>query len=160
MTKRKINILDKIGAIIPGYNGYANREEKRNDDKKLRVEISRIINQSEILIEKYQHQLIKKGDISLCQEWEVARKSLNTLFTKVKNTSYGESSFFSENQIKDIELDEIYRLDCEMVEGVHLILKTAENDITEVMSKDIILNELKEIENILNQRTTFINRFK
>ena len=84
MTKRKINILDKIGTLIPGYNGYVGRDAKRNDDKKLRIEISRVINQSEVLIEKHQHQLIKKGNLSLCHEWETARKSLNTLFPALR----------------------------------------------------------------------------
>jgi hypothetical protein len=32
MTKRESNILDKIGSLIPGYKGYAVRDEKRNDD--------------------------------------------------------------------------------------------------------------------------------
>lgn len=160
MTKRNVNIFDKIGTLIPGYNGYVIREDKRNDDKKLRDELSRIINQSEILIEKHQKQLIKSGEMNLCKEWEIARKAVNTIFTKVKNTNYGNSSFFSTNQIKETELDEIYNLDFEMTERVHLILKTADADINEVMSAGLIINQVKEIDNILNKRTTFINRHK
>ncbi len=160
MTKRSINISDKIGTLIPGYNGYAARDEKRNDDKKLRDELSRIINQSEKLIEKHQQQLIKKGELNLCEEWETARKALNTVYSKVKNATYGESSFFSNNQIKESELDEVYNLDCEMAERVHLIFKTADADIKEVMSAGLIINQVKEIDNILNQRTNFIKRHK
>ena len=160
MTKRSVNFFDKIGTLIPGYNGYAVRDEKRNDDKKLRDELSRIINQSESLIEKHQQQLIKTGEMNLCKEWEIARKSVNTLYTKVKYATYGESSFFSNNQIKETELDEIYNIDYEMAERVHLIFKTADADINEVMSAGLIINQVKEIDNILNKRTTFINRHK
>jgi hypothetical protein len=160
MTKRRVNIFDKIGTLIPGYNGYAARDEKRNDDKKLRDELSRIINQSETLIEKHQQQLIKKGEMNLCKEWEIARKAVNTIYTKVKNATYGESSFFSNNQIKETELDEIYNLEYEMAKRVHLIFKTADADIIEVMSAGLIINQVKEIDNILNERTTFINRYK
>jgi hypothetical protein len=35
MEKLK-KILSKIGSYIPGYNGYANRSERRNSDGKLR----------------------------------------------------------------------------------------------------------------------------
>lgn len=160
MTKRNVNIFDKIGTLIPGYNGYEARDEKRNDDKKFRDELSRIINQSETLIEKHQQQLIKTGEINLCKEWETARKAVNTIHVKVKNATYGESSFFSNNQIKETELDEIYNIDYEMAERVHLIFKTADTDINEVMSAGLIINQVKEIDNILNQRTTFINRHK
>ena len=160
MTKRSVNIFDKIGTLIPGYNGYAARDEKRNDDKKFRDELSRIINQSETLIEKHQQQLIKTGEITLCKEWEIARKAVNTICTKVRNASYGESSFFSNNQIQETELDEIYTLDNEMAERVHLIFKIADADINDLMSAGLIINQVKEIDNILNQRTTFINRHK
>jgi hypothetical protein len=160
MTKRSVNIFDKIGTLIPGYNGYAARDEKRNDDRKFRDELSRIINQSETLIEKYQQQLIKTGEINLSKEWETARKAVNTIYAKVKNASYGESSFFSNNQIKETELDEIYNIDYEMAARVHLIFKTADADINEAMSAGLIINQVKEIDNILSQRTTFINRHK
>ena len=160
MTKRNVNIFDKIGTLIPGYNGYAARDEKRNDDKKLRDELSRIINQAETLIEKHQQLLIKAGEMNLCKEWEIARKLVDTIYTKVKNATYGESSFFSNNQIKETELDEIYNIDYEMAERVLLIFKTADADINEVMSAGLIINQVKEIDNILNKRTTFINRHK
>lgn len=160
MTKRQRDILDKIGSLIPGYNGYAVRDEKRNDDKKLRDELSRIINQAETLIEKYQLQLIKTGEMNLCKEWEIARKSLNTLYSRVRNATYGESSFFSNNQIKETELDEIYNFDYEMTERAHLIFKTADADIAEVMSAGLIINLVNDIDRILNKRATFINRHK
>ena len=160
MTKRNVNIFDKIGTLIPGYNGYAARDEKRNDDKKLRDELSRIIAQAEALIEKHQQLLIKKGEMNLCKEWEIARKALNTTYTKVKNATYGESSFFSNNQIKETELDEIYNIDYEMAERVHLIFKTTDTDINEVMSAGLIINQVKELDNILNQRTNLLSRHK
>ena len=160
MTKRRVNFFDKIGTFIPGYKGYAARDEKRNDDKKFRNELSLVINQSEILIEKHQQQLSKTGEIKLCKEWEIARKAVNTIYTKIKNATYGESSFFSNNQIKETDLDEIYNIDYEMAERVHLIFKTAGADINEVMSAGLIINQVKEIDNILIQRTTFINRNK
>jgi hypothetical protein len=160
MTKRSVIFFDKIGPLIPGYNGYAARDEKRNDDKKFRYELSRIINQSETLIEKHQQQPIKTGEMNLCNERENARKAVNTIYSKVKNATYGESSFFSNNQIKETELDEIYNIDYEMAERVHLIFKTVDSDINEVMSAGLIINQVKEIDNILNQRTTFINGHK
>ena len=39
-------------------------------------------------------------------------------------------------------------------------LKTADADINEVMSAGLIINQVKEIDNILNKRTTFIDRHK
>ena len=136
------------------------RDEKRNDDKKLRDELSRIINKSETLIIKHQQQLINADDINLCKEWEIARKAVNNLYVKVKNSTYGESSFFIDNELKETELDEIYKMDYEMTERVHLIFKTTDADINDVMSAVLVIRQVNEIDSILSQRTTFINRYK
>lgn len=93
MSQRKINILDKIGRLIPGYTGYAIRDEKRNTDKKTREFIALSIQQSENLIIQHQKELLNKNEIQQMKEWETVRKLLNTLYSKIKHTTYGESSF-------------------------------------------------------------------
>lgn len=119
--ERKKNILDKIGTLIPGYEGYANRDEKRNSDKVLRDFISHTITNIEASVVSHQKNLIKTNELHICQEWDIVRKSLNTLASKIKHAPYGESSFFSENQIKENELDEINKIDSEISDRVDLM---------------------------------------
>ena len=126
----------------------------------MRDELSGIIQQSENSIIKHQQQLVKTGEMQLCQEWEIARKALNAIFSKIKNATYGESSFFSDQQLKETELDEIYKIDLEMSERVHLILKTVEEEINETMSAGFVNQQVREINAILIKRTNFINQFK
>ena len=160
MTTRRTNLFERIGNMIRGYKGYSLRDEKRNTDKKLRDELSGIIQLSEKTVITHQQQLLKTGEMQLCQEWEIARKALNTIFSKIKNASYGESSFFSDQQLKETELDEIYNIDLEMSERVHLILKTVEAEINETMSAAFVNQQVREIDSILIKRTNFINQFK
>jgi hypothetical protein len=160
MTTRKSNILDKIGSLIPGYKGYAVRDEFRNTDKKLREHLARIIQQAESLIILHQKTLIDTNEMQSCKEWEISRKSLNTLFSKIKNSTYGESSFFSENQLKEEELEKIHGYDLEISERVSLISKTAQEEINEVLSPGFILQQIREIESIFIKRLDFINQYK
>lgn len=160
MTQRRTNFFEKIGNYIRGYKGYALRDEKRNTDKKLRDKLAGIIKQSEDTVIKHQQQLVKTGEMRLCQEWEIARKALNTIYSRIKNSTYGESSFFSDNQLKETELDEIYSIDLAMSERVHLIFKTVEADINEVISAGFVTQQVNEIEKIIVKRTNFINQFK
>lgn len=160
MTTRRTNFFEKIGNMIRGYKGYAIRDEKRNTDKKLRNELSEVIHQSENAIIKHQQQLLKAREINLCQEWDITRKALNTMYSKIRNATYGESSFFSDYQLKETELDTIYNIDLEMTERVSLIFKTVDSEINETMSAGFIILQINEIEKILTQRTNFINQFK
>ena len=160
MTQRQTNFFEKIGNIIPGYKGYAICDEKRKTDKKLRDELAGIIKQAENVVITYQQQLVKINDMQLCQEWEIARKALNTIYSRIKNTTYGESSFFSDQQLKENELDEIYKFDLELTERVHLIMNTIDVEIKETMSAGFANQQVREIDTILIKRTNFINQFK
>lgn len=158
--ERKINLFDKIGNLIPGYKGYVIRDEKRNTDKKFRDELSSRLNESEKYLIHYQKELIPSNDIINLNQWEKARKALNTISTKIKHSTYGESSFFSEKQLKEDELDAIYNIDLELAEKVSLIVKTILSDIAEPLSAGLVLNQIFDIEQILLKRTNFINEYK
>ena len=160
MTKRKPNILDKIGSLIPGYNGYAVRDELRNTEKKFRDNLAIMIQETESIIVTHQKKLIDEKEIQTCKEWEISRKSLNTLFSKIKNATYGESSFFSENQLKEEELEKIYSYDLDISERVRLISKTVEENINEVLSAVLVIEQIRAIERVLMQRLNFINQYK
>jgi hypothetical protein len=160
MPQRVTNLFEKIGNLILGYKGYATREEKRNTDKKLRAELAQTILQSENTVIKYQQQLIKSSEMQLCQEWDITRKALNTIYHKIKNATYGESSFFSDQQLKESELENIYSIDHEILERVNLIFKTVEADTDETMSAGIVTQQVREIDKIIIKRSNFINQFK
>ena len=157
--ERKDNILDQIGRLIPGYKGYAIREEQRNTDKKLRDLLSSKIANSEKEIITHQQHLISKKELKTCEEWEIARKILNTLQSKIKFVPYGESSFFSEHQLKEIELEQIYEKDLVISESIDSLCTTIENQINSSCPPE--LNQLiKNIENLMHGRMHFIEKFK
>lgn len=160
MSQRKINILDKIGRLIPGYTGYAIRDEKRNTDKKTREFIALSIQQSENLIVQHKKELLNKNEIQQMKEWETARKLLNTLYSKIKYAAYGESSFFSENQLKEEELDMIHSFDLEISEKTLFISKTVQEEIEEILSVVFILKQIRDIEKLIVERLNFINQHK
>ena len=158
--ERKKNLFDFFSKLLPGYKGYVVREEKRNTDKKLRDELSKRIENSKLEIIDLQQKLIKKNEISICQEWDLIRKLMDTLFSKIKYSVYGESSFFSEKQLKEEELNEIYGFDLKLIETVNLLCSEVELYIQNSISPMPVEKLIRNIENTLNDRTKYINNFK
>jgi hypothetical protein len=158
-VERKRNFFDKIGRFIPGYKGYTIREEKRNTDKKLRDILASKISDSEKEIISQQQHLISKKELKSCEEWELVRKSLNALQSKIKFAPYGESSFFSENQLKEIELDQIHELDLAISESIEQLCSTIENQIHSFSPHEVNLL-IKNIEKSIQGRSQFIQNFK
>jgi len=152
---RQKNIFDKIGSLIPGYRGYAERDGRRNCDKLLRVDLSDKLSIVEGILYDRINQAIKIKDREQMRSLEDCRKQLNTLNSKVRYAPYGETSFFGDSQIKEEELLKIYLLDLELAENINaLSLNTLDLSIVE-------LNSLtKEAKESLQKRNNYIKEFK
>lgn len=153
--KRTVNILDKIGTLIPGYKGYAERDGRRNCDKQLRSILSLKLFECEKILINRINEAITNLNKPLMRKIEICRKSINTTQSKVNYAPYGESGFFSDQQIKEDVLMKIYHFDLDMakiVDGIKNII--LDNDI------EIIMNKLSELDNVLSCRYQFIIEHK
>ena len=151
---RKTNILDKLGSL-PGYRGYAEPDGRRNCDKQLRSTLSLKLFECENSLVNRINEAITNSDKPLMRKVEVCRKSINTTQSKVNYAPYGESGFFSDQQIKEDELMKIYHFDLDMAEVVDEI----ENII---LDQDIesIMKKLSELDNVLKSRNQFIREHR
>ena len=149
--ERTVNLLDKIGTLIPGYKGYVERDGRRNCDKQLRSILSLKLFECENILVNRINEAITNSNKPLMRKVEACRKSINTTQSKVNYAPYGESGFFSDQQIKEDKLMKIYHFDLDMAEVVDEIKNiTLENDI------DVIMKKLSELDNILSSRNQFI----
>ena len=153
--ERTVNILDKIGSLIPGYRGYAERDGRRNCDKQLRSILSSKLIECENTLVNRINEAITNSDKPLMRKIEVCRKLINTTQSKINYAPYGESGFFSDQQIKEDELMKIYHFDLDMAELVGEI----ENIILE-HDVEIIMKKLSELDNVLISRNQFIREHK
>lgn len=153
--KRKINILDKIGSLIPGYKGYSERDSRRNCDKILRTTIVSRLKNLEKIISRRIDQSIVDNDRELMRRFESCRKELNTLVSEVGYAPYGESSLFSDMQLKEDELMLIYQFDLEMAELSNALLL---NFVEALPMK--IASDTSMLRDKLKERNQFINDYK
>jgi len=150
---RKKNIFDKIGALIPGYSGYAERDGRRNCDKILRENICSKINIIENNIFKVIEENLDNSEIMLA--FEKTRKKVNTTNSKIKFLEYGYTSFFNDSQINEEELLKIYKIDVEILNSIdELIEKNVYNDL------NILNSFLKNCDDFLIKRKSFLNKYK
>jgi len=152
---RKKNIFDKIGSLIPGYRGYAEREGRRQCDKLLREQVVSMLEQCETAINALIDENIKNRNPEKTKFFEDSRKRLNTLTAKIKFSPYGASAFFSNSQIKESELEQIYEKDLEILERANSFKQFIEDK----NSADVNL-PIEGIGALLDARNQFIKEYK
>lgn len=153
--ERSKNIFDKIGSLIPGYAGYADRDSRRNCDKLLRNEIAKEMLGNESVINEKIKQEVKGKNFDILQDLEERRQSLRSLSEKIKYAPYGESSFFSDTQIKENELKKIYQFDDKLLS----LLEATKKKLLD-MSIDEIDVYIASIASSIEERNHFIKEHK
>lgn len=118
------NILEKLGAFVPGYPGYAQREGRRKTDKILRLSITRLLADQKPVLDAATQMLLKEKALDLVVAVDEVRRTLDLTANKVRLAEYGNSGFFDLVQIKEQELDRLYSFDlslkemCEAIPGI------------------------------------------
>ena len=152
---RKKNFFDKLGSLIPGYSGYLQRDGRRNCDRILRDKLSSDLKRIESEVSKKMEIDVINKNYDELKKKESLRKKINTLSDKVRYAPYGVTAFFSDNKIKENELENIYQYDLELSSNTEdLFNLIGELDLEKFSHK------LEIIENTLNSRNDYINEFK
>jgi hypothetical protein len=153
--QRSINIFDKLGSLIPGYKGYAERNNRRQSEKLLRDRLYQVISSCEKVISNKIAESIKIKNFNPINELEECRKKLNTFGDKIQYAPYGESAFFSNEQLKEDELLIIYQKDLALLERLNDFYK-------EIPDLDTItvLKKISELEKSFTVRNEYIKEFK
>ncbi len=143
-----------MGSLIPGYIGYAERQGRRTCDKKLREVIVAKIKLIENEIQEKIEYTITNKDTALMNAFETCRKKLNTLKSKIEFAPYGETSLFSDKQIKEDELQEIYTHDLKLAEYTDAFMVSI-NDA----GPAYIQEKIADIDKIFEKRSQYIKQF-
>tara|TARA_B100000575_G_C23140978_1_gene663989 strand:- start:4218 stop:4682 length:465 start_codon:yes stop_codon:yes gene_type:complete len=152
---RPINIIDKLGALIPGYTGYAEREGRRHCDKQLRSSLSFKMQEIEKKLINHLNNAINNSNRLLMRQIEDVKQELNTLKSKIEYAPYGASSMFSDNQLKESELLKIYEFDLNMSEITNQL-----SSIVIELNIMLFKEKLGLLQDELNNRNEFIKNHK
>lgn len=111
------NWLERLADRIPGYNGYLDRDRRRDIDKMHREHMAnrlRSLKQplTDLARDLTSGRLMEVGTI------DRVTKKLDQIENRIRYASYGYSGFFDTVKIQETQLDQIYRFDLDLVEKV------------------------------------------
>jgi hypothetical protein len=103
------NLIEKIGAMIPGFKGYVDRNARRDADKMLRESVAVRLEQQWSRVSDLQRQLIGQGSIELVDDLEASAIKLRMLIDRIRTASYGYAGFFDAVKIQEADLVKLYQ---------------------------------------------------
>ncbi|MBI5403072.1 MAG: hypothetical protein HY959_06700 [Ignavibacteriae bacterium] len=154
--KSKESFLEKIKRIIPGYDGYVNRDNSRELDTQLRNQLALKLEQNRSKIRETVSNYSKNGRLFQASDMEKIEKKNDTAIAKFRSAARGYSGAFDVVKIKDEKLEQIYNFDVSLLGSVEEISAMFDN----LLSLSGANQETKDAEDkVSNALSALINKF-
>jgi hypothetical protein len=101
----------KLASFIPGFNGYIERQNRRDADKILRDTVARRFEDQWRRASQLQSDMVSNGQIAFVDDVEKAAIKLRTFIDKISTAPRGYSGMFDAVKINEKELESIYQFD-------------------------------------------------
>lgn len=112
------NWLERLGDKIPGYNGYAEREGRRDADKRHRDHLADRLRGLKAPLNQLLREMADGGRLFETAPVERVVKKLDQIENRVRFASYGYAGFFDAARVESAQLEELYRFDLALAEKV------------------------------------------
>ncbi|HSL29636.1 MAG TPA: hypothetical protein VK900_10585 [Anaerolineales bacterium] len=110
-VKSQQDPFKRLAAIIPGFGGYIERQNRRAADKLLRETVARRFDEQWKRASQIQVEMVSAGLIRYVDDMERAALQLRTFIDKISTAAYGYSGLFDAVKINEKELEAIYQYD-------------------------------------------------
>jgi hypothetical protein len=101
----------KVISFIPGFNGYIERQNRRDADKLLRDTVARRFEEQWKRTSQLQSDMVSSGMIQYVDDMEKAAIQLRTFIDKITTAPRGYAGMFDAVKINEKELEAIYQFD-------------------------------------------------
>lgn len=115
--------LQEILIQIPGFQGYMQREYRRDADKTQRDFLASRLKQARESVDRVKTAQSKKGAFKHLTHLEDLTNSLYRVASRIENADRGYSGFFDSNQVGEAELQALYDLDVALITEVDMVQK-------------------------------------
>ena len=121
MTLRQPNFLEKLGSLVPGYRGYADRETRRTADQRLRARVGVILDEAKADLNTVINQLTAANRLGDINAVETLRKRVGSCADSIRNVQHGGSGLMDSTVVKAGDLDKVYQHDLGLHEQANAV---------------------------------------
>jgi len=117
-AKSQRNWLERLGAKIPGFGGFLDRELRRDVDKRQREALATQVQRVKDVLRAKARGYADAGALAALDAVERFEKKLDGLGQAIRFADYGASGLFDVEKIGAAELDRLYEFDVQWIDAL------------------------------------------
>ncbi len=126
-ARERRNLLERLGAKIPGLKGYLDRELRRETDKMERDWIAGRLDRARQSVQAAVREWSRSGNLANLDLASSLEKLLDRFANRVRHADYGYTGFFDAVKVYEAELERLYEFDLALIERVEEITARIES---------------------------------
>ena len=150
------NVMEQMLGHIPGFQGYMNRETRRDVDKAARDYCANKLFSQKTPIKRVLDELISGGDIDGITPFEKLLNQLDRLAQQIQNADRGYSGLFDTVKIDEETLARVHEHDLSLAEAVteveHKVSSLDPSDRAKLMT------QVREASELLDRVGTYFSK--
>ena len=121
------NPLESVLRRIPGFQGYLEKEYRRESDHLARTWLADRLQQGQRSLDNAMRGLVDAGQIDRLPAWERAKNRLEGLVLKIRGAVRGYSGFFDFVRVDEGLLEQAYEHDMSLLQDVEELVQRLEH---------------------------------
>jgi hypothetical protein len=117
------NALERIANAIPGFQGYRDRELRRDADRIGREHLASQLDACKKPLNDWANQATRIGALDAINDIETARKRLDKAANRIRYADRGYSGFFDAVKVDEAMLARVYEFDLALLGQVEDVRK-------------------------------------
>ncbi len=110
-AKTQRNALERLGAMIPGYRGFQDRELRRDVDKLQREHLSAELQRQKGALRERARDYTEGGNLAALGGFDRLDREIDGLSQSIRFSDYGATGLFDAVKIGNAELAQLYQFD-------------------------------------------------
>ena len=149
---------------VPGYNGYRDKESRRDEDKAVRVSVADALSANVDTLTRYNAELAGARDFESLTSLEAAVGQIRLLADRIRTASYGYGGIFTENSIDAAAIEQLRLFDSAMLREVESLTRHVKSLTSttppDKESRSAMLDEINRLNTIFDTRNAVVDTGK
>jgi len=151
------NALEQIANAIPGFQGYREKELRRDADRLQREYLASRLEESKKGLDGFAAAASRAGALDAINDIETARKRLDKVVARVRYADRGYAGFFATIKVDEAALDRVYRYDLGLLQGVEETGAAAAGAANPAQAVKEMIGRLDALDAALGERESILN---
>lgn len=156
--------ISKLLNRVPGYTGYRDKENRRDEDKRIREAIASEITAQVDRLNQYSAELSAEREFTHLSRLESLIGQVRLLGDRIRTASYGYGGIFTEREVDATALDQLRQFDLSMEREIAGIANAVQQ-VTATMPPDAeavkaLNDEVNRLDRLFDARSTVIDEGK